>query len=426
MQNCELHLFWAKPRMQSRECKMKTLASRCWCSNTRHFRDLLIPAHVQPSERAREKNKTLNSQHMHCLRCHCWEWPARNQGASWVGALKNLQWGGAGITTVSSLWGVKGWVCWWCISDHKQAEVTKSLTRGAATDRLTNNEGIWKIWTLNYSVSHNREALILLPLLSQRCLMIFWAEWHFWGASKLGKVSLVFFFFNDSSFCSCRRSSTAASSSSSGLLSRHPKMSSPGSWGREEVSSWADSPSPTATWHRPWARPPTTRRRAPTRPCAHSTSSSTRGGVTGQRWWDGGRCGRLHPHGSSTASQPSPSFRCRTLKLWTKTNFYHLQNHWEQVNRNVNKSRMWLNYHHGPPLKLKKILFLISDEELLSLSLSSRIWVRATPLFHMVLGRVHLFPQVQPGSYAAFTMASYVNISLLAHRRLKRGQSVWI
>lgn len=169
------------------------------------------------------------------------------------------------------------------------------------------------------------------------------AEWHLWGTRKSWKVLFIFFFVpNDSSFCSCRHSSTAASFSSLALLSRRPKTSSPGCSGREEVSSWADSPSPTAMLRRPWARPPTTHHRAPTRLCAHSTSSLTHRGVTGRQWWDGGRCGRLRPRGSLTASQPSASFLCQTLKLWTKHGFIHLRITLKIINRNGEKSTMWL------------------------------------------------------------------------------------
>lgn len=178
-------------------------------------------------------------------------------------------------------------------------------------------------------------------------------EWCFRGARKSWLVLLrfffMFFFWNDSSFCSCRRSSTAASFSSWALLNRRPKTSSPGCSGREAVSSWAASPSPTATLRRRWARPPTTPRRAPTRLCARSTSSLTRGDVTGQKWWDGGRCGRLRPRGSLTASQPSASSLCRTLKLWTKW-FHPFQNYsynnehkWRKKNQRCDSTMRQLN-----------------------------------------------------------------------------------
>lgn len=122
---------------------------------------------------------------------------------------------------------------------------------------------------------------------------------------------------------SCRHSSTAVSSSYSAPLSRRLKMSSPSCSGRAGVSSWAGSPNPTATWLRRWAPPLTTQSRAPTRPSAHSTSSSTLKAQTGWRWSGEGRCGQLHPPGSSTASQPSASCLCLTLKQQAKTHFFY-------------------------------------------------------------------------------------------------------
>lgn len=123
-------------------------------------------------------------------------------------------------------------------------------------------------------------------------------------------------------FSSCRHSSTAVSSSCSAPLSRRLKMSSPSCSGRAEVSSWAGSPNPTATWLRRWAPLLTTQSRAPTRPSAHSTSSSTPKAHTGWRWCGEERCGQLHPRGSSTASQPSASCLCLNLKQQAKTHFF--------------------------------------------------------------------------------------------------------
>lgn len=128
-------------------------------------------------------------------------------------------------------------------------------------------------------------------------------------------------------FPSCRHSSTAVSSSYSAPLSRRLKMSSPSCSGRAGVSSWAGSPNPTATWLRRWAPPLTTQSRAPTRPSARSTSSSTFKAQTGWRWSGEGRCGQLHPPGSSTASQPSASCLCLTLKQQAKTHFLYTFKH---------------------------------------------------------------------------------------------------
>lgn len=117
---------------------------------------------------------------------------------------------------------------------------------------------------------------------------------------------------------------TDASSSCWAPLKHLPKMSSPSCSGRQEVSSWAVSPNPTATWLKPSVRLPTTLCQALTRPCAPSTSSLTLAGLTSQRWWDEGRCGRLPPPGSSIVSQPSSFFLCLSHKYRSKS-FLHTE-----------------------------------------------------------------------------------------------------
>lgn len=142
-------------------------------------------------------------------------------------------------------------------------------------------------------------------------------------------------------FCSSRRSSMAVSSSSTAPLCHHPKTSSPSCSGREPVSSWGGSLSPTVTWHKPWARLPTMHRRAPTKPSALSISSLTPKGLTGWQWWGEERCGPPPPPGSSAASQPSASSLCRNLRHQSKLIFINsVVTDVFEVNND--KSVMWL------------------------------------------------------------------------------------